>query len=161
MNFELIIWFFEIPCLSDKSSNCVKICFTNPLTARTVVLQILTIPLVPVFGWKICLPTCPWRTRPIIHLVLRSVTGALLNSPASLPNVGLNKDRLFVVIHQIGHQIYFFCRDKSLSFRPLFFFVVAQFRNDTGLPVSNVSCTIWFSIRTIALSHFVGYILGL
>ena len=73
LNFELTMWFFEIPCLSNKFLNLLKIFSFQPSDCS----HMSTSNLVSCFGagfFVVTTPTCPCRSKPIMHLVLRSVT---------------------------------------------------------------------------------------
>ena len=64
---------------------------------------------------------------------------------------------MHLVLRSVTRSVATFGRLINLGFLDLSiicFIFVAQFDDDTRLPVSTVSCFIWFSIRTIDLSDF-------
>ena len=73
LNFELTMWFLDIPCRSNKLLNLLKNLFFQPSDCS----HMSTSNLDSSVGAGFCvvtIPTCPCKSKPIMHLVLRSVT---------------------------------------------------------------------------------------
>ena len=73
LNFELTMWFFEIPCLSNKFLILLKNLFFQPSDCSHMSTSNLNSSLGAGFC-VVTIPTCPCKSNPIIQLVLHTVT---------------------------------------------------------------------------------------
>ena len=139
------MWFFEIPCFSNKPLKFVENLFFQPSDCS----HMSTSSLDSFFGAGFCvveIPTCPCRYRPIIHLVLRYVTrnvAHFTSQPADRSFVfkapRIQMGCLLLSTNWVAMFIFSAGMNRALFDLSMISLVVAQFRKDTGLPVSTVS----------------------
>ena len=155
------MWFFEIPCLSNKSLIFFRNLFFQPYDCS----HMSTSTLDSSFRAGFCvveISTCPCRSKPIMHLVLRSSiknVASFTSQPADRRFVFNNPRTQFscLLYSTFWVAILNFSAGMNCAIFELSmtFFVIAQLRKDAGLPVSTVNWNIWSSIRTMASSDFI------